>query len=264
MTILAEIFASKREEVAARQRVVSLAEIRRQAEAADAAREFGAALRHRATRPALIAEVKKASPSKGLLAPNFDPLRLGQIYRDAGATAVSVLTDERYFQGHLDYLRQIAALPGRPPLLRKDFLYHPYQVYEARAAGADALLLIATSLEPSRLCDLHTLAAELGMAALVEVHTLAELEMALTCQPTLVGINNRDLHTFHVSLETTRQLRPFLPPEICVVAESGIHTPADVATLRALNVDAMLIGEALVTAVDIPGQIRTLLAEARP
>ncbi|MCB8989024.1 MAG: indole-3-glycerol phosphate synthase TrpC [Ardenticatenaceae bacterium] len=260
MSILDEIFAHKRGEVAAQQQRVALVDVRRLAEEAAPPRDFLAALRQNPARPSLIAEVKKASPSKGLLAPNFDHLALAQTYHDHGAAAISVLTDERYFQGHLDYLRDIAALEKRPPLLRKDFLADPYQVYEARAAGADAILLIAACLDAARLRDLHTLACELGMTPLVEVHTQAELELALTCQPLLVGINNRDLHTFVVSLETTRRLRPFLPPTVTVVAESGIHTRADVAALRDMGVDAMLVGESLVTAVDTVAKMRELLA----
>ncbi len=259
MSILDEIFAHKRTEVATRQQVVPLAEMQRLAEEAAPPQDFIAALRQSPTQPALIAEAKKASPSKGLLAPDFDPLKLANVYRNSGAAAMSVLTDERYFQGNLAYLRQIAALPERLPLLRKDFLFDPYQVYEARAAGADAVLLIVAHLTPVQLRDLHQLTAELGMVALVEVHTQSELEAALGCDPLLVGINNRDLHTFTVSLETTRRLRPFLPPAVCVVAESGIHTAADVAVLHDIGVDAMLVGESLVTAADTEVKIRELL-----
>ncbi|MCA9935960.1 MAG: indole-3-glycerol phosphate synthase TrpC [Ardenticatenaceae bacterium] len=259
MSILDEIFAHKRSEVAARQRLVPLVEMRRLAETAVPPQNFIAALRHSPAKPALIAEVKKASPSKGLLAPNFDPLALAQTYGDNGAAAISVLTDENYFQGSLTYLRQIAALPQRPPLLRKDFLYDPYQVYEARAAGADAVLLIVAHLEPAHLRDLQQLAAELGMAALVEVHTQAELDTALVCDPLLVGINNRDLHTFTVSLQTTRRLRPSIPPHITTVAESGIHSAADAAALRGMGVHAMLVGESLVTAADTGAKVRELL-----
>lgn len=260
MSILDEIFAHKRAEVATRQRLVPLAEMRRLAEEASAPQAFSTALRQSPFRPALIAEAKKASPSKGLLAANFDPLALARTYRENGAAAMSVLTDEWYFQGHLDFLRQIAALPERLPLLRKDFLYDPYQIYEARAAGADAILLIAASLDAAQLRDLHQLAQELGMAVLVEVHTQAEVELALACNPLLVGINNRDLHTFTVSLEVTQRLRPLLPPHICVVAESGIHTPADVTALREMGVDAMLVGESLVQAADVGAKMRALLA----
>lgn len=259
MSILDDIFAHKRQEVAAQKQRVPLSEVRRLAETAVPPRDFIAALHQVQTQPALIAEAKKASPSKGLLAPDFNPLALAQIYHDSGAAAMSVLTDETYFQGHLNYLRDIAALENRLPLLRKDFLDDPYQIYEARAAGADAVLLIVACLEPTQLQDLHALAHELGMAPLIEVHTQSEVEIALTCNPLLVGINNRDLHTFAVSLETTRQLRPLLPPTVCVVAESGIHTSEDVVALRHMNVNAMLVGESLVTAANVTAKIHELL-----
>ena len=262
MTILDEIFAHKYGEVAASQQETPLPEMRRLAEASTAALDFVGALRTSRDAhgvPALIAEVKKASPSRGLLCLGFDPLHLAQVYHENGAAAISVLTDEKYFQGHLDYLRQIAAYRPQLPLLRKDFLFDEYQFYEARAAGADAVLLIAAYLEPARLQALHTLAGFLGMAALVEVHNRTELDKALACHPTLLGINNRDLHDFTVSLETTLSLRPYIPPEICLVAESGIHTAEDVHRLAEAGVDAILVGEALVTAPDVGEQIRKLL-----
>ncbi len=268
MSILDEIFADKRVEVAQRQQLRPLAEVRRAAESAAPAKDFPGALlaRNRQSgRPALIAEVKQASPSRGLLVQDFDPLRLAATYRDHGAAAISVLTDERYFKGHLDYLRQIAELEpraARPPLLRKDFIYDPYQVYEARAAGADAVLLIAAHLEPRQLADLHRLALELGMAPLVEVHSRAELESVLPCAPRMVGVNNRDLRDFSVSLETTLQLRPFIPAGVVVVAESGIHTAGDIRRLAEQDVNAILVGEALVTAPDVAGKVREMAGEA--
>jgi indole-3-glycerol phosphate synthase len=207
--------------------------------------------------PALIAEVKCASPSRGVMVADFDPLRMAQIYHQNGAAAISVLTDERYFHGSLEYLRQIAAQPGRPPLLRKDFLCDPYQVYEARAAGADALLLIAAHLDLAVLEDLHALSRSLGMAALVEVHSREELELALRCVPALVGINNRDLRDFTVRTSTTLALRPFIPAGVKVVSESGIHSPHDAALLAGAGVDAVLIGEALVTAPDVAAKVRS-------
>jgi indole-3-glycerol phosphate synthase len=261
MSILDEIFAHKREEVAAQKRAVSLAEVKARAADAPPPRDFVAALRASPARPALIAEAKKASPSKGVMAPDFDPIALAGAYRAAGAAAMSVLTDERYFQGHLDDLRRIAALSGGLPLLRKDFIFDPYQVYEARAAGADAVLLIVACLEPGRLRELHALVRDLGMAPLVEVHTAAEAEIALSCEPILVGINNRDLHTFTVNLETTERLRPLFPPDVCIVAESGIKSRADAARLAAAGADAMLVGESLVTAADTEQKIRSLLDE---
>lgn len=215
-----------------------------------------------ASLPALIAEIKFASPSRGVLLPAKDPQsaasRLGQVYQQNGAAALSVLTDERYFHGSLEYLQLLARQNDHLPLLRKDFLCDPYQVYESRAAGADAILLIAAGLQAECLADLHQLACELGMAALVEVHTLAELEAVLAIGARLVGINNRNLHTFVVNLQTTLELRPYVPAEIGLVAESGIHTRQDVLRLAEAGVDAILVGEALVSAPDIAAKTREL------
>jgi len=266
MNKLDEIFAHKREEVARQKAAVPLAEIRTQAAAAPPPRDIVAALRGAPSRPALIAEIKRGSPSRGLLAPDFDPLRLARIYAENGATAISVLTDERYFGGSLDHLRAVAGLGLNLPLLRKDFLCDPYQVYQARAAGADAVLLIVAALAPIMLTGLHGLACSLGMAALVEVHSIAELDAALAIEPALVGINNRDLHDFTISLETTARLALRVPADVCVVAESGIHTPEDVARLREIprpggqrGVNAILVGEALVTAPDVGAKVRALV-----
>lgn len=257
MSILESIFAHKRTEVAERQQVKSLRTIRLEAQATEAALDFTAALR-RPPAPALIAEIKRASPSQGLLIADFDPLRLAAQYVTNGARAISILTDERYFQGSLDYLIQVRHQFPQVPLLRKDFLYDAYQVYESRAAGADAVLLIAAGLATTQLAELHALANELGMVALVEVHTLAELEQVLLLKPTLVGVNNRDLHTFQVNLETTLQLRPHIPPDVIVVAESGIHSADDVTRLGQAGVNAILVGEALVTAPDTAARVREL------
>jgi indole-3-glycerol phosphate synthase len=289
MNILDEIFAYKQVEVAEAKRARPLNQVRREAETAAPVLDFIAALRAArrfpvgpelhsagslpATRgsedraqaagstrysPALIAEVKRASPSRGLLVRDFDPLRLARIFIENGAAAISVLTDERYFQGRLDYLRQIALLSDRVPLLRKDFTCDDYQVYEARAAGADAMLLIAAYLEAGRLRELHALIRELGMAALVEVHSRAELEAVLPLEPPLVGINNRNLKDFSMNLETTFELRPLVPAGACVVAESGIHTAQDCARMAAAGIDAVLVGEALVAADDIAAKVRGL------
>lgn len=260
MTILDEIFRHKRAEVEARKRALPLTEIRERARMVPPPLDFTGALRARISeRPALIAEIKRASPSRGLLAVEFNPLRLAHLYQANGASAISVLTDERYFKGSLDHLRQVAALEPRLPLLRKDFTLDPYQLYETRAAGADAILLIAAGLEPGRLRELHALACELGMAALVEIHTQSELESVLDLPGlALVGINNRDLHDFSVDLDTCLQLRPLIPPSVCVVAESGIRTPADVDRLALARIDAILVGEALVTAADPAGMVRRL------
>lgn len=259
MTILDQIFTHKRKEVAQRKKILPLEEVRRAAEAAPPALDFTGALRsHPQGWPALIAEIKRASPSHGRLVEYFDPLALARLYQQNGAAAISILTDEQYFQGSLEHLRQVAALPGRPPLLRKDFLCDPYQVYEARAAGADAVLLIAAYLEGALLVDLHSLAGHLGMAALVEVHSREEIERVLALHPPLVGINNRDLRDFTVRLETALQLRPALPPGACVVAESGIHTREDVRRFAQAGIDAVLVGEALITAADPAAQVRSL------
>ena len=258
MTILDEIFADKRLEVARRKRETPLPALREAADARPQAIDFSAALRSARRAPALIAEVKAASPSRGVLLPDFDPVSLARIYAQNGASAISVLTDEKYFKGSLDYLRQIAYLGLNLPLLRKDFICDPYQIYEARAAGADALLLIAAHLPSALLADLLALTAELGMSALVEVHTRSELESVIPLAPRLIGINNRDLHDFTVRLETTLALIPLAPPDACLVAESGIHTPQDVARLAGAGVHAILVGEALVTAPDIAAQVRAL------
>jgi indole-3-glycerol phosphate synthase len=260
MSILENIFAHKRVEVKERQRIKPLHILRQEAQAAQAALDFIAALR-RPPAPALIAEIKRASPSKGLLMADFDPLRLAAQYAANGARAISILTDEHYFQGSLDYLVQVRRQLPHMPLLRKDFLYDAYQVYEARAAGADAILLIAAGLATAQLSELQALANELGMAALVEVHTLDELEQVLPLRPKLVGVNNRDLHTFQVNLETTLQLRPHIPPDVTLVAESGIHSAADAARLGQAGVNAILVGEALVTAPDPAARVRELVLQ---
>ncbi len=258
MTLLEAIFAHKRQEIERRKQEKPLPALRVEAEKAAPTRDFVQALRSAPGKPALIAEIKKASPSKGLLCPNFDPLALARTYAENGAAAISVLTDEKYFQGHLDFLRQIAPASPRLPLLRKDFLCDEYQVYEARAAGADAILLIVAGLERQMLLSLHALARALGMTPLVEVHTLEELHLALECEPTLIGINNRDLHTFSVSLETTFRLRPHIPDAVCVVAESGIHSADEARALAEASIDAILVGEALVTANDVAAKVREL------
>ncbi len=259
-TVLDRIVADKREELGAAQRRVPFAELKARLPKAPPSRPFAEALRGDSLR--LVAEVKKASPSRGLLREDFDPLALARSYADAGAAAVSVLTDERHFQGSLEHLASIrAALPQGPPLLRKDFLFDRYQLYEARAHGADAVLLIAAVLDSDLLAQLIGLATALEMDALVEVHDEPELERALTAGARLVGVNNRDLRTFEVDLATTERLRPLIPPEVTVVAESGISTRADVERLEALGVHAVLIGEALVTAPDPAAKIRELFPD---
>lgn len=259
-TFLTKILDHKAEEVARQRLKVPLAALEEKIGRAPAARDFAAALR-RPGRTALIAEVKKASPSRGVLVEAFDHLALADTYIAGGAAAISVLTDVRFFQGSLKYLEAIRQLPGAPPLLRKDFIIDPYQVYEARAYGADALLLIVAALDDARLGELRALAGELGMRALVEVHDEAELERALALGAEVVGVNNRDLHSFQTSLETTARLARLLPTgpgRPALVSESGIFTPAHVARVRDLGADAVLVGEALVTAPDTLAQVRAL------
>lgn len=244
-TILDKIIAHKTTEIAAAMAQRSLAEV--QAACADVPPppDFVRALRQPTV--ALIAEVKHASPSKGVLIENFNPVELGKFYAEHGAAAISVLTDEKFFQGHLEHLQAIRAQVA-VPLLRKDFTISAYQLYQARAAGAAAILLIAAHLEDHLMGELHALATELGLAALVEVHTESELERALQLKPRLIGVNNRNLHDFSVDLNTTRRLATHVPAEIVLVGESGIRTAADVEALGA--VDAILVGETIVTAPD--------------
>jgi indole-3-glycerol phosphate synthase len=268
MTILDRIVDYKRtEELPRRMRDVPLEAMQVRAATTPAPRDYVAGLRS-APGVALIGEVKRASPSKGVLRPDFDPVQLAATYAANGATAISVLTDEPFFQGNLAYLvqiRQRLALPleGREqpspvPLLRKDFIIHPYQVYEARAAGADALLLIAAILSEADLAGLLSLTQSLGMTGLVEVTSEEDLGHVLPLAPRLIGVNNRDLRDFSVDLNTCLRLRPLVPPDVCLVAESGIHTRADVARLAAAGVDAVLVGEALVTAPDVGAKVREL------
>lgn len=265
MSILEDIFQHKQAEIDRLKREKPLRTVRREAELAPAPTDFLAALTDGGrSAPALIAEVKRRSPSRGLLSPTFDPGRFARLYQENGAAAVSVLTDENYFGGSIDDLQLVATIlqsgeyPSPLPVLRKDFIFDLYQLYEARAAGAAAILLIASMLSPPQLCDLHALAVELGLQPLVEVHNEEELEGALACQPRLVGVNNRDLHSFTVDLSTTLRLRPLVPAGITVVAESGIHTAQDVHLLAAAGVDAILVGEAIITAEDKAAKVREL------
>ncbi|MBI2939542.1 MAG: indole-3-glycerol phosphate synthase TrpC [Chloroflexi bacterium] len=255
--ILDEIVAHKRAELAERKERETLAAVEARARGQVPPRDFAVAIRQPDL--TLIAEVKKASPSKGLLAPNLDPVALATAYQAGGAAAISVLTDRRFFQGELAHLTTVRTQVDRP-VLRKDFLVEPYQVFEARAAGADAVLLIVSILTDEELRDLHSLAHSLGMAALVEVHDEAEARRALAAGAEIIGINNRDLRTFRVDLETTARIRPLIPPDSTLVSESGIHTRGDVARLREWGVHAMLVGESLVRSGDPAGKIWELLA----
>ena len=248
MSILERILESKRAEVAAAKR--SHPDVEARAGTASAPRDFVGALR--AKRPAVIAEIKRASPSKGLLRENFDPAAIAKSYEKAGAACMSVLTDREFFQGaaaHLVAARAACALPA----LRKDFLIDPYQVFEARALGADCVLLIVACLEDAQMRALEKQARALGMAVLVEVHDGEELERALALQTPLIGINNRNLRTFETRLETTLDLLPRIPKDRVVITESGILSGADVRRMRDQGVNAFLVGEAFMRADD-PGQ----------
>ena len=262
MTILEKILCDKADEVAERRRRCPLAELRRMVQDLPPARDFLAALRDDgATReipPRVIAEVKKASPSRGVIRPDFDPVAIARTYAANGAAALSILTDAKYFQGALSFLDDISQTVTLP-LLRKDFTIDAYQVYESRVAHADALLLIVAALEIGELEDFLGLAHELGMAALLEVHTIEELERSLPLHPHLIGINNRDLRTFQTDIETTLRLLPSIPSDVVVVSESGINSAADVRRLRNNGVHAFLIGESLMRAPDPGVQLREFL-----
>jgi len=259
--ILDEIMTHHRERLPRVMAERPLADLRAMAAVAPPPRDFVAAVR--APGVSLIAECKKASPSKGLIVPDYDPVRLARAYEKGGARAISVLTDTRHFQGALEHLRDVREAV-RLPVLRKDFLFHPYQLYEARVAGADAVLLIAAVLGDNDLAELHALARRLGMAALVEVHNEAELARVLPLGPALVGVNNRDLQTFAVDLNTTARLRALIPPAVAVVGESGLKTPDDVAAMRVAGVDGVLIGEALARSKDVVATTRQLIAAGQP
>jgi indole-3-glycerol phosphate synthase len=252
--ILQRILQTKRAEVSAAKAAVPLAEMERRAREAPVVRDFVGALRAKiaAGKPAVIAEVKRASPSKGLLRENFDPAEIARSYERGGAACLSVLTDREYFQGAPQHLVAARAACGLP-VLRKDFTIDPYQVFEARAMGADCILLIAAALELSVMRELEAAAEGLGMAVLVEVHDAKELEAALGLRTPLVGINNRSLRTFETRLETTIELRKSVPRGRIVVTESGVLERKDVELLRGAEVGAFLIGEAFMRAPD-PGQ----------
>jgi indole-3-glycerol phosphate synthase len=255
--ILNKIVAVKREELAAAQKRMPLAEMRRDAESRVLTRDFEGALRAKIAKgqAAVIAEVKKASPSKGVIRADFIPADIAQSYADGdgkvSAACLSVLTDKQFFQGSVDYLKQARA-SCLLPVLRKDFLIDPYQVYESRAMGADCVLLIAACLDDAQMAEMEAVARSLDMAVLVEVHDAAELERALRLKTALLGINNRNLRTFEVSLQTTLELQKQVPADKLLVTESGILSPADVKTLRDAGVNAFLVGEAFMRADD-PG-----------
>jgi indole-3-glycerol phosphate synthase len=250
--ILDRIITVKRDEIRVAQESVSLEELRLQASTRDS-RDFVGALRakHAAGKPAIIAEVKKASPSKGVIRENFVPADIAKSYEQGGAACLSVLTDVQFFKGSVAYLEEARAACSLP-VLRKDFIVDPYQILEARAMGADCILLIAAVLQPSQMRDLESFAHSLGLAVLVEVHDRDELEQALTLKTPLMGINNRNLRTFETSIETTIGMLDMVPEDRIVVTESGILSRVDVDRLRAMDVQTFLVGEAFMRADD-PG-----------
>ena len=256
-TILDEIVAAKKTELASQKKAAPLESLLEQISDQPAPIDFVGALRGDIIR--LIAEVKKASPSRGLLCPDFDPVRLADTYTSHGAAAISVLTDPR-FQGELVHLSRIkkSGASRQAPVLRKDFIFDPYQVHEARAAGADALLLIVAILTPAQLSELLALSQRLAMRCLVEVHDESELDLALGAGAEVIGINNRDLRTFQTDLSVTMNLAPRIPTGRILVSESGINSQDHLGQLAAVGVNAVLVGEALVTAADVAAKVREL------
>lgn len=255
--ILAKIVQSKKQEVEAAIRARPLRDLMKKADDAAPARDFLEPLSE-SDSISLIAEVKKASPSKGVIREDFHPVEIAKCYAGAGASCISVLTDQEYFQGSLDYLTAIRS-EVEIPLLRKDFIIHPYQVFESRAAGADAVLLIAECLSRQELRGLNQLASDLGMTALIELYDRRNLENVLNTGTKLIGINNRDLNTFKVDLEHTIRLRSEIPQDKCVVGESGIYTREDALKLQQNGVHAMLVGESLMRQQDLEHAVRSLL-----
>ncbi|SDR68891.1 indole-3-glycerol phosphate synthase [Halopseudomonas xinjiangensis] len=258
-TILQNIIARKYEEVAERRAQMSLTELETLAAAAEPVRGFANALQSRkaARKPAVIAEIKKASPSKGVLREHFVPADIAESYEKGGAACLSILTDVDFFQGHDDYLRQARAACSLP-VIRKDFLVDPYQVVEARAMGADCILLIVSALEDGQMVELASVAAQQGLDVLVEVHDGEELDRALRLDTRLIGINNRNLHTFDVTLDTTLELLPRVPADRLLVTESGILNRADVDLMLAHDVFGFLVGEAFMRAVEPGTELRRL------
>jgi len=258
--ILEKIAAYKRHEIAVAKRARPFATVERDAKAAGAPRGFLRAIaRRRASGDyALIAEIKKVSPSRGLIRQDFDPASLAKAYQDGGASCLSVLTDQPSFAGSLDHLRQARAASPLP-VLRKDFMYDPYQVTEARAHGADCILVIMAAVDDACAAELEAAAFALGMDVLVEVHVESELQRALRLKSQLIGINNRDLKTFQTTLGTCERLAPLVPPDRVIIGESGIFTPQDLARLAKAGISTFLVGESLMRQTDVATATRTLL-----
>ncbi len=260
--ILEKILAVKAEEIVNAKQTRNEAAMRREAEATEKPRDFVGALRAKiaAGQPAVIAEIKKASPSRGVLREQFDPATIARSYARHGAACLSVLTDEQFFQGRAEHLAMARVASGLP-VLRKDFLIDPYQVYESRVLGADCILLIAAVLSAMQMGELEAAAATLGMTVLVEVHNRAELDLALELATPLIGINNRDLRSFETRLDTTLKLVPFVPESRIAVTESGVLSPEHVARLRRAKVHAFLVGEAFMRAQDPGTELQRLFEE---
>lgn len=255
--MLNKIVADKRAAVAKAKQALPLEELKARARGPGETRPFAEALRQ-GSPLALVAEIKRQSPSRGVLRERFDPITIAQDYAAAGAHALSVLTDEPYFGGRLEFIREVRQFCDLP-VLRKDFILEPYQVYESAAAEADAILLIVAMLEQDTLFELHQLAVSLGMNVLVEVHSEHELTQALGVHAELIGINHRDLHTFTVDLALSEQLVPHIPDEVTIVAESGLTTPHDIQRMRRADVDAVLIGEAFMVQPNIQRAVKELM-----
>ncbi len=260
MSILDEILAKKRELVASRKISVPMEQVVAKAEAADPVRPFIRAIQGHGTKmhPALIAEIKKASPSKGLIRSDFDPAAIARIYEDAGACCLSVLTDNPYFKGKDEDLAQARAA-STLPVLRKDFIIDPYQVYESRTLGADCMLLIMAAVNDDQAEEIFETAAHIGIDVLVEVHNIAELERAMKLGPTMIGVNNRDLETMKVDLQTSRDLAMLIPGDVVKVAESGIKSHDDIQTLQTAGFVAYLVGGALMSRDNIASAVKELL-----
>jgi len=254
--MLDKIIAQKRQEIEQRKKIATMTYL--QERIARQKPPLDIALTLKGDHIQLIAEVKQASPSRGMLSPNLNPIELAQTYAEGGAAAISVLTEANYFMGSIEHLAAIREMVGLP-LLRKDFIFDPYQVYESRAYGADALLLIAAVLNQEQLKELVSLSHSLGLRCLVEVHNTGEVERAVLSEAEIIGINNRDLNTFTVDITTTRRLRPLIPQERIVVTESGIKSKRDIEKLTKWGVGAVLVGEALVTADDVMAKMKELL-----
>ena len=256
--MLDKIIAQKREEVEQRKKVATITYLQQRIARQKPALDLAPALKGDHVR--LIAEVKQASPSRGTLSLNFNPIELARTYAEGGAAAISVLTEANYFMGSIEHLAAIKEAVGLP-LLRKDFIFDPYQIYESRAYGADALLLITSILSQEQLKELVSLSHSLGLRCLVEVHNEGEVKRAVLSEAEIIGINNRDLNTFTVDITTTRRLRPLIPQERIVVSESGIKSKRDIEKLGKWGVDAVLVGEALVTAGDVRARMKELIGQ---